>query len=1073
MKKIISLITLTLSLTTSHAQEPARWLRANSISPDAKTIAFEYHGDIYTVAASGGEAKRLTSHSAYDGFPKFSPDGKWIAFSSERYGSPDIFIISPKGGKPIRLTTNSSIETIQGWLDNNHILYTSNLMPAINDISFPGSFQQVYCVDTEAHRPTMFSSIPMENISINNKKQLLYQNNKGYEDYWRKHHRSPICRDIYLTQTDAKRTYQKLNTDTCEHRTPVWAPDGQSYYFTSEKNGTLNIYKATLNSNNATQLTNYKGFPVRYLNSSTNGTLCYSWDGDLYTLKEGGKPTKINITINSDNEQYINQPQYLNNGAYHLSTNKDEKEFVFVVKGEIYVTTADYATTRRITSTTESEKEPSLSPDGKTIVYASERNNTWGIYAATLTNPDDKGFTYATDIKETPLITGKEAYTSPKYSPDGKKIAYLANKTEIRVYDIKTKKHTVIMPAQNMFAYTDGSHSFEWSPDSKWILTEYLGPDNWNAPDIAIISADGKELHNITNNGYSDGNPHWALGGKAVIFTSDRAGYRSHGSWGSERDGYIIFLDRKAYALSNMSKEDRFLYEELKKQREEAQKDTTKTDKKDKADTTKTNKKDSITLLALDFEDCDKRIKRLTVNSSSLGNSYLTPDGKKYFYFTSFEGGVDLWLHDLEENSTRIFKKGFGGGQILPDKTGENLFICNGGISKLNLKDGNNKNIPFSAEYTHDNSADMSYVYQHIVTQIRKRFADVKYHGADFETLASHYAKFVPYIDNYRDLGELGSELLGELNCSHTGVKYRPSISAPATAVLGAFFDPDHKGDGLKISEIIKNSPLDVIDRQIKAGHIIKQIDHKPILANQDYFPLLTGKAGKRVLLTITDEKGKDYEIHVKPISNGQQQELLYTRWTDQRAEIVSQKSNGQVGYIHVRGMNSPSFRHTYSQLLGKYRNCKAVVIDERHNGGGWLHNDLAILLSGRQYMTFTSRGQKLGIDPFTQWTKPSCLRVNEDCYSNANGFPYTYKTLGIGKLIGTPMAGTMTAVWWENIAGGRLTLGIPEVYCLDTKGTPLENQNLYPDIETHNSPEDLVNGHDRQLLKAIEEMMK
>ncbi len=1071
MKKILTIACLIASVMVAQAQEQIKWLRASSISPDGKTIAFEYQGNLYTVDANGGEARQITSHPAYDGYPKFSPDGKWIAFTSERCGSMDVFIISPNGGKPKRLTTNSATETLQGWLDNAHVLYTSNLLPSISDISFPGNFQQVYCVDTDAHRPVMFSTLPMEDISVNSKGQLLYHNNKGYEDYWRKHHVSPICRDIYLTQVEGKRTYTKLNPDSCEHRTPIWAPDGSSYYYTSERGGTLNIYKTNIATNATAQLTNYRNYPVRYLTAANDGTLCYSWDGELYTLHEGQEPCKVAITLTTDDNERINQPRTLTQGASQLTTNKSEKEFAFIVKGEVYVTNMDYTTTKRITNTIEEEASPSLSPDGRTLVYASERNNTWGIYATTLANPKDKGFTYATDLKEEPLITGNEPFTSPVFSPDGNKIAYLANKTEIRIYDLKTKKSTVVMPAAGMFAYTDASHSFEWSPDSRWILTEYLGPDNWNNPDVAIVSADGKELHNITRSGYADGNPHWALNGKAVTFTSDRAGYRSHGSWGAERDGYVVFLDREAFALANMSKEDRKLYEDRKK---ELAADTTKTKKTSSAKTksakASANKADTTDTLKLDFEDCDKRIKRLTVNSSAFRDGHLTPDGKKYFYQTSFEGGVDLWLHDLEENSTSIFKKGCG-GQIMPDSTGNSLFVCDGSMSKLDLTSGQSKNIEFCAEYSDNDAAKMDYVYRHITTQFTQRFADTNYHGADFKTLAEHYATFVPHISNWRDFSELGSELAGELNCSHTGVKYRATVSAPATAVLGAFYDPDYSGDGLKIAEVIKGAPLDVIDRKVEAGHIIKQIDHQPIVAGQDYFPLLAGKVGKRVLLTLSDNHGNDYEIMVKPISNANQAGLLYSRWVDRRAEIVEKETNGQVGYIHIKDMDSESFRKTYADLLGKYRSCKAVIIDERHNGGGWLHNDLAILLSGRKYMSFESRGQQLGIDPFTQWTKPSCLLINEDCYSNANGFPFVYKTLGIGKLIGAPMAGTMTAVWWETLAGGNIVLGNPEVYCRDNNGATLENHNLYPDVEVHNTPEDLAGGYDRQLMQAIEVM--
>lgn len=1080
MKKIAFLVLACLCGIATWAQQEIKWLRASSISPDGKTIVFEYKGDLYLVGVAGGEAKRLTTNSAYDGFPRFSPDGKWIAFNSERSGGMDVYIISPEGGKPKRLTTNSAAETLQGWLDNTHVLYSSVLMGDTNDMLYPGEYAQVYSVDIDAHRPEVFSILPMEDISINASGQLLYHNKKGYEDHWRKHHRSPICRDIYLTQVKGKRTYTKLSSEMCEHRTPVWAPNGQDYYYTSEHDGTINIYKASVGGGKATQLTHYKNFPVRYLTSSKQGVLCYSWDGGLYTLKDGGKPQRVRVTLNNDDEERANLPQTISSGASDMTTNADEKEFVFVAKGEVYVTTMDYATARRITKTIENEKQPTLSPDGRTIVYASERNNTWGLYAASLVNDKDKGFAYATDIKEEPLLVGEESYICPKYSPDGKKLAYIANKTELRVLDLKTKKSTVIMPAKDMFSYTDSPAYYEWSPDSKWLLTEYYGENNWIAGEIAVYSADGKEKHNLTQSGYSEAKPHWALGGKAVIFGSDRAGYRSHGSWGAESDGYIMFLDRETFALANMSKEDRYLYEERQKAAKEADKkdndkQTKDNDKKDgdkkDSDKDKKEKADSVEVLKLDFEDCDKRVKRLTINSSSFSDGYLTPDGKKYFYVTSFEGAADMWVHNLEDNSTKIFKKGFGGAQFFPDKKGENLYVCNGSMSKFSLSDGNSKSIAFSGEYTNNAVEEMEYHYAHIVNQIEKRFVSTDYHGIDFKAMAKHYAQFLPDINNYRDLGEMGSELVGELNCSHSGLRYRATNSAPATAVLGAFYDADYKGDGLKIAEVLKNSPLDVIDKKVQPGHIIMQINHEPVKAGEDYYPLLAGKSGKQVLLTINDDKGQPYEIFVKPISLGTQNALLYDRWVERRAAIVAKETNGQVGYVHVKAMNSESFRKTYADALGKYGACKAMIIDERHNGGGWLHNDLAILFSGKQYQTFVSRGQKLGFDPMNQWTKPSCLLVTEDCYSNANGFPYTYKTLEIGKVIGAPMAGTMTAVWWETFAGGRLTLGIPQIYCVAVNGQPLENQNFYPDIEVHNAPEDLVSGYDRQLMRAIQEM--
>jgi len=751
----------------------------------------------------------------------------------------------------------------------------------------------------------------------------------------------------------------------------------------------------------------------------------------------------------------------------------------------------DYATTKRLTTTPEEERHPSISPDGRTIVYASERGGTWNIYAMKLQDKKDKNFTYATDVKEEALITGKEPFTHPKFSPDGKKIAFLANRTEIRVYDVKSKRIDVALPAKFNFSYADGDMGFEWSPDSRWILTSYMGEGGWNNMDIAVASIDGKKVVNLTNSGYSDESPEWALGGKAIVWASDRAGYRSHGSWGAEDDVYIMYLDKEAYELSKYNKEDRALYEERMKAAKDstdksskAGKQKSKTDKKKKADgkdksgaskDEKSPKKDSTEVkpLNLDFDGCENRIKRLTVNSSHLGGMYLTPDGRKLYYICRFEGGYDLWVHDLEDNSTKIVCKGIGGGRFIPDKKGENLYLCNGGLKKVTLSNGSIKDLPFRAEKEGQTAERREYLYDHCVNQIENRFCDVNYHGVDFKALAAHYRRFLPFINNNRDFSEMVSELLGELNCSHTGLKYRAARTCPTTAELGAFFE-DHKGDGLKVKEIIQGGPLDMPGSKVKPGDIISEIDHQKILKDQDYFPLLAGKAGKWVLLTVTDASGKNKtEFHVKPVTPGAISGLLYKRWVKRNQKFTEEYSKGKIGYVHIEAMNSNSFREVYSQILGKYRNCEALVVDERHNGGGWLHGDLAILLSGKQFQTYTSRGQYLGVDPFTRWNRASCVLVCENCYSNANGFPSMYKALGLGKLVGTPMAGTMTAVWWESLDDGSLILGLPEVNCLDMEGKPIENLQLDPDIPVDNTPEQMLSGDDRQLKRAIDLMLQ
>lgn len=278
----------------------------------------------------------------------------------------------------------------------------------------------------------------------------------------------------------------------------------------------------------------------------------------------------------------------------------------------------------------------------------------------------------------------------------------------------------------------------------------------------------------------------------------------------------------------------------------------------------------------------------------------------------------------------------------------------------------------------------------------------------------------------------------------------------------------------MKIKEVLPLGPLGGAKSDFKAGSVILKIDGHPILANQDYSELLNGKAGKRVLISYKPEgKGKVKEEWIKPISSGQEGALLYKRWVKQRQDMTEKLSDGKVGYVHVRGMDSNSFREVYSQLLGRYRNAEAVIIDTRYNGGGWLHDDLVTLLSGKVYQQFVPRGQFIGNDPFNKWTKPSAVLMCEANYSNAHGFPWLYKELGIGKLIGSPVPGTMTAVWWETQIDPSIVFGVPQVAIKDMRGDYLENKELFPDIEVYNTPESELAGRDLQLEQAVKHLLE
>lgn len=1091
MKKIIiPALALFLSIGAS-AQDSPLWMRYCTISPDGESIAFTYKGDIYTVPANGGKATQLTTNPAHDTRPVWSPDSKQIAFSSNRNGNFDVYLVSKDGGVPRQLTTHTANEYPEAFANAGHVLYSAAIQPDANDSQFPSSiFFQIYEVGTEGGRPRLFSSLPMQHLSLSKGgDKILYTDVKGYEDPWRKHHQSSIARDIWLCsagkgKASEEKTYEKITSFRGEDRNAIWTPDESGIYYLSEQKGSFNVFKSDVKGGNARQLTTHTTHPVRFLSVASNGTLCYGYDGEIYTLKEGSSPKKVNIRIVSDKLENDLIHQLKNAGATSIAVAPSGKEVAFIVRGDVYVTTPDYATTQRITNTPEQERNLDFSPDGRSLIYSSERNGIWGIYKTDLVNKDDKYFTYAHELKEEPLVVTSKASFQPKFSPDGKEVAFLENRTTLRVINLKSKKVRTVLDGKFNYSYSDGDQEYHWSPDSRWFLTGYIGIGGWNNRDIALVKADGSgEVTNLTESGYSDANARWVLDGKAMIWMSDRAGFRSHGSWGSEYDVYIMFFDAEAYDKFRLNKEELALFEEEEKDKkkdeakdkDEKEKKNGK-DKKDKKDDDKKKEeeKKEVKPLVFDLANRADRIIRLTINSSRLGDAMLTKKGDKLYYFAAFESGYDLWERNFKENSTKLLIKNVG-GRMIPDEKGENIFLLSGGrLKKIEIKDNKVKDIAFNAPFEYRPKDERTYMFQHAWQQVKDKFYTADLHGIDWEGYRKAYERYLPHINNNFDFQEMLSEILGELNGSHTGARYYPAGPSFTTSTLGAFYDDEYTGDGLKIKEIIKKGPLTLAKSKIKEGCIIEKIDGKAIKKGENYYPLLDGKAGKKVLLSVYNPLTKErFDEEVKPFSYGQQSELLYKRWVEQRREMVNKLSGGRIGYVHVKGMNSPSFREVYSQVLGRYRNKEAILIDTRHNGGGWLHDDLVTLFGGKEYQRFVPRGQYIGSDPYNKWLKPSAVLVCEDNYSNAHGFPFVYKTLGIGKLIGAPVPGTMTAVWWENQIDPTIIFGIPQVGVKDMNGQYLENQELQPDIEIYNDPASQLRGEDKQLEKAVEHLLQ
>ena len=1020
----------------SDSTESLAWMRYPSISPDGRTIAFSYRSNIYTVPTSGGNATPMTIGESYDFAPVWSHDGRSIAFASDRYGNFDVFVMPSAGGEATRLTYHSGREIPVAFsADDRSVLFSAFRQQPAAEAQFPISLMsQLYSVPVTGGRVRLMLPTPAVNASLSKSgDKVLFEDVKGYENDFRKHEVASVTRDVWLYEAKAK-TYRQLTTFAGEDRNPVFDADGDHFFYLTEASGSSNIVRGAISAPDAiASITKFSRHPVRFLTRANSGTLCFGYDGGIYTVPEnGGEPKKVDIHIIQNGRVGIDKVVPVNSGFTEATLSPNGKEFAYVFRGEIFVSSVESGVTKRITNTPYQERSVHFSPDGRSLVYAAERDGSWNVYTSSITRKEEPYFFASTLLQEKPVVATTADEFQPAFSPDGKEVAYLENRVVLKVANLATGRSRTVLPAEHNYSYADGDQYYQWSPDGKWFAVQFGYPNRIFTTEVGLIAADGTgALHDLSLSGYDNSRPKWTRDGSAVIFGSDREGTRTENADLSSSDVYELFFSRAAWDHFRATKEEYALLEELKK------KDSTHTDsdsaskREAKRDSTAA-KKDSTPVkpITIDWTGLTDRKERLTTHTASTTDWVLSKDGEKLFYLTRFDKGQDVWVTEPRTHDTKLFAK-IGADQasmeLSPD--GKFLFVlADGKPMKISTDDGKTSALATNGEMVLHAGAERAYIFDHAWRQFRAKFYLPEIKNVDWPYYRDHYARFLSSINNDYDFTELMSEMLGEVNVSHTGMNYRePRPNTDQTAELGILYDYDYDGAGVKVAEVVQGGPADKADLRIAAGDIIEQIDGTPVTPQMDFYALLNRKVGKPTLLSVLNPRtNARWAETVKPITGGAEGQLLYQRWVRRRRAQVDSLSDGTLGYVHVRSMDDASMRTVIDDALGRGWGKKGLIVDTRFNGGGNLHEQLSDFLSGKAYFDVIPHGQHVGVEPGNKWTSPSIVLINESDYSDGHLFPLAYKWKNIGKTVGMPVPGTGTFVWWETQIDPALVFGIP-----------------------------------------------
>lgn len=879
--------------------------------------------------------------------------------------------------------------------------------------------------------------------------KLLYENEPcTLENMWRKHQDSSAARDICLFDP-ASGTYEQLTQWKGDDRDPQWSADGKSMFWLSERSGSLNIWSRELQGGEPVQVSRHQKWPVRFLSSASDGTLVYAWNGEIWRIPAGSQEGEV-VPV------FIRQSSLVDGVSVKDVTpevnefviSKDGSQAALVAHGEVFVLSMKGDGVRRITNTPQMERMVDFAPDGRGLAYASERGGDWDIIEASLTQEGDASFAGAAPYEEKVLIGGGGDSYAPEYSPQGDKLAYLESRTELRVFDKKSGNSAVAQSGDKTYSYNDGDVLFKWAPDGRWLITQTGFGD-----EVSLVSAEsGKESVNLSNNGFADGNPKMSADGKIALWVSDREGLKSVTFGGAQQDIYAAFLTKKSLDLYKQGiEEDQKKPSEVSSQQE---------------------------AVLPEVDGLSTRTIRLTPFSSEIAFYQLTPNNKHLIVVANQPNGMAVcYVIDARTLAMRTLFSGpvLPGGAYATDGEVKGVYVCSGGaVHRYDVTSGAKQSVPYRLEMMRDARAEVAGLFEHCWRITEQTFYQKEMHGVNWKEVGDHYRQFLPHLIHWEDVAVLLDEMVGELNASHQAARFHaPATDMDATGSLGVYWDYSHEGEGMKVAHVLANGPSDRSDEAIKKGTIILEVDGHQLGKDESIDKLLNGTVGKELLVRVRSASGEK-NLKMRPVSLDVENVLAYERWVLERRGMVDKLSGGRLGYLHLNLMAPVAYKRAYGELFGPCKDKEAVIIDVRSNGGGNLHDQLITLLSGEHDSSLISReGVEIARNPIGRWTKPSCVMVNANSYSDGTVFPVLYQRKKIGPLVGERVPGTGTAVVRDPMINGYMDYGIPELGFRLTDGTFFENMEIVPEVLVQNDPKSIIEGKDLQLEAAVNTLLE